>query len=155
MEAEPGVEYERERRTAELGRIDSEGRRWCIRGFRRASPRGRASGDARVAAQLGGQLRETAAHHPRRSLSEPALSITYETRLIESSPKRIWGFISPAEATDVAGVQVRRCPATVVEPTSNAMPYAASWKSGQIAVTTDPSWTATVTRQVGSRRKSQ
>ena len=33
------------------------------------------------------------------SFSEPGFIITYETRLIRSSPKRICGFISPAEAS--------------------------------------------------------
>ena len=89
------------------------------------------------------------------SFSEPALSMTYETRLIRSSPKRICGFISPADATTSPVCRSHRCPATVVEPTSNAMPYAASWKPGQTAVTTDSSWTATVTRQAGSRRRSR
>ena len=58
------------------------------------------------------------------SFSEPALSMTYETRLIRSSPKRICGFISPADATTSPVRRSHRWPATVVEPTSNAMPYA-------------------------------
>ena len=79
------------------------------------------------------------------SLSPPGFIITYETRLMRSSPKRICGFIAPAEASTSPVRRSQRCPATVVEPTSNAIPYAASWKPGQSAVTCVPSWTATVT----------
>ncbi len=56
------------------------------------------------------------------SFSPPSLSITYETRLMRSSPKRICGFISPAEASTSPVSRSQRCPATVVEPMSNAIP---------------------------------
>ena len=64
------------------------------------------------------------------SFSEPGFIITYETRLIRSSPKRICGFISPAEASTSPVARSQRCPATVVEPMSKAMPYDVSWKPG-------------------------
>ena len=41
---------------------------------------------------------------------------------MRSSPKRICGFISPADASTSPVVRSQRCPATVVEPTSKAMP---------------------------------
>ena len=44
------------------------------------------------------------------SFSEPALSITYETRLIRSSPNRICGFISPAEASTSPVCEVAEVP---------------------------------------------
>ena len=48
--------------------------------------------------------------------------ITYETRLIRSSPKRIWGFIKPFEARTEPSDRSARWPAIVVEPTSIATP---------------------------------
>ena len=81
------------------------------------------------------------------SFRDSGFSITYETRLIRSSPKRICGFISPAEASTSPVERSQRWPATVVEPTSKAMPYARSWRPGQTPVIVSPSWTATVTRQ--------
>ena len=79
------------------------------------------------------------------SFSEPGFIITYETRLIRSSPKRICGFISPAEASTSPVARSQRCPATVVEPMSKAMPYEVSWNPGQTAVRSVSSCTATVT----------
>ncbi|MEJ7719541.1 MAG: hypothetical protein WKF58_03465 [Ilumatobacteraceae bacterium] len=58
--------------------------------------------------------------------SPPGFIITYETRLIRSSPNRICGFILPLVATTSPDVRSQRCAATVVEPTSTAMPYAVS-----------------------------
>ena len=58
--------------------------------------------------------------------SPPGFIITYETRLIRSSPKRICGFITPADATTSPVARSSRWPATVVEPMSTATPYAAS-----------------------------
>ena len=52
----------------------------------------------------------------------PGFIITYETRLMRSSPKRIWGFIAPAVATTSPDARSHRCPAIVVEPTSTATP---------------------------------
>ena len=48
--------------------------------------------------------------------------IAYETRLMRSSPNRIWGFISPAEARTAPSARFVRWPAIVVEPTSIATP---------------------------------
>ena len=75
----------------------------------------------------------------------PGFIIEYETRLIRSSPKRICGFMRPAEATTSPLTRSHRCAAIVVEPTSTARPYAFSWKPGQTAMIRDASWTATVT----------
>ena len=44
------------------------------------------------------------------SFTEPGLSMTYETRLIRSSPNRIWGFISPGRGDDFAGAEVAEVP---------------------------------------------
>ena len=49
---------------------------------------------------------------------------------MRSSPKRICGFISPAEASTSPVSRSHRCPATVVEPMSNAIPYARSCRPG-------------------------
>jgi hypothetical protein len=56
------------------------------------------------------------------SFSPPGFIITYETRLIRSSPKRICGFMMPAAATTSPVARLHRCAAIVVEPTSIAMP---------------------------------
>ena len=48
--------------------------------------------------------------------------ITYETRLIRSSPKRICGFIAPAVASTSPEPSSQRWPAMVVDPTSTATP---------------------------------
>ncbi len=56
--------------------------------------------DPRVRGELGRQLREAAANGARQLLLRaPGFIITYDTRLIRSSPKRICGFIAPAEAS--------------------------------------------------------
>ena len=44
------------------------------------------------------------------SFSEPGFIITYETRLIRSSPKRICGFISPADASTSPREEVAEVP---------------------------------------------
>ena len=56
------------------------------------------------------------------SRSPPGCIITYETRLMRSSPNRICGFIAPADATTSPEVRSHRCAAMVVEPTSTAAP---------------------------------
>ena len=56
----------------------------------------------------------------------PGFIIAYETRLMRSSPKRICGFMRPAEATSSPLSRSQRCAAMVVEPTSTAMPNACS-----------------------------
>jgi len=71
----------------------------------------------------------------------------YETRLIRSSPKPIWGFILPAEASTAPVSRLHRCPAMVVEPTSNATPKTASRNPGNSATTFSSSRIATVTDQ--------
>ena len=126
-------------------------RRWCITGLPTtvtSSTSVRSTSASRQSSAV------SFARQPRTarvsSFTEPGLSITYETRLIRSSPKRICGFISPAEPTTSPVRRSQRWPATVVEPTSNAIPYAVSWKPGHTAVTTDASCTATVTCQGSS-----
>ena len=87
--------------------------------------------DPRLARELGGELRR--ARRGSRSViiaAPPGFIIAYETRLIRSSPKRICGFIVPAAATSSPVSRSHRCAATVVEPTSTAMPKALSWKPG-------------------------
>ena len=64
---------------------------------------------------------------------------------MRSSPKRIWGFMTPDEARTEPSPRSARWPAMVVEPMSIATPYTFSWRPGQTAVTLRPSWTATVT----------
>ena len=64
----------------------------------------------------------------------PGFIITYDTRLIRSSPKRICGFINPAEASTSPLARSQRWPATVVEPTSMATPYSSSKKPGHTPV---------------------
>jgi len=73
--------------------------------------------------------------------------MAYETRLIRSSPKRIWGFIAPADASTSPLVRSSRWPAMVVDPTSKASPRIRSWNPGQTAITSRPECTATVTDQ--------
>ena len=68
------------------------------------------------------------------STSPPLFIITYETRLIKSSPKRICGFITPALLKISPVVRSHKWPATVVEPMSIAMPYIAPTKPGHAAV---------------------
>ena len=86
------------------------------------------------------------------SRSPPGCIITYETRLMRSSPNRICGFIAPAEATTSPDESSLRCAAMVVEPTSTAAPYALSRKPGQTAMTSHPPCTATVIRHPPERR---
>ena len=83
--------------------------------------------------------------HAVSSLSPPGFIITYETRLIRSSPNRICGFITPAVATTSPVDRSQRWPATVVEPTSMATPSAVSTKPGQMATATPSRSTAIVT----------
>ena len=52
----------------------------------------------------------------------PSCIIAYETRLMRSSPNRICGFITPAEARTEPSPRSARWPAIVVEPTSMATP---------------------------------
>ena len=73
---------------------------------------------------FGRELREAAAHDARHLLRAPGFIIAYETRLIRSSPKRICGFIAPAEATTSPLTRSQRCAAIVVEPMSKASPKA-------------------------------
>ena len=72
---------------------------------------------------------------PVSAAAPPGLSITYETRLIRSSPKRICGFITPADARTSPVARSQRCPAMVVDPTSTAMPQARSVNPGSTAAT--------------------
>ena len=48
--------------------------------------------------------------------------IAYETRLMRSSPNRIWGFMTPLDARTAPSARSARCPAIVVEPMSIATP---------------------------------
>ena len=57
-----------------------------------------------------------------RSRSLPGCIMTYETRLMRSSPKRICGFMVPAVASTLPLARSHRCIAIVVEPMSTAMP---------------------------------
>ena len=84
----------------------------------RMSSRSTSADDASSAVSFARQPRTTFV----RSFSAPGWSITYETRLMRSSPKRICGFIAPAEASTSPVARSQRWPATVVEPTSNAIP---------------------------------
>ena len=86
--------------------------------------------------------------HAVSSLSPPGFIITYETRLMRSSPKRICGFITPAVASTSPVDRSHRWPATVVEPTSMATPSAVSTKPGQMATATPSRSTAMVTEPV-------
>ena len=52
----------------------------------------------------------------------PGFIMEYETRLIKSSPKRICGFMTPADAATSPLVKSHKCAAMVVEPTSTARP---------------------------------
>ena len=79
------------------------------------------------------------------SAAPPSWSMAYETRLMRSSPKRICGFMTPAEASTSPRSRSARWPAMVVEPTSMATPRARSWKPGQTAMTCFAACTATVT----------
>ena len=49
------------------------------------------------------------------SCSPPGFIITYETRLMRSSPNRICGFMAPADATTSPVVRSQTCAAIVVE----------------------------------------
>ena len=60
------------------------------------------------------------------SSSPPSCIITYETRLMRSSPNRICGFITPALAMTEPSLRSTRWPAIVVDPTSIATPKARS-----------------------------
>ena len=86
--------------------------------------------------------------------SPPGFIITYDTRLMRSSPKRICGFMRPALASTSPLVRSHRWPAIVVDPMSTATPNAASTKPGQIATSRSHSSIATVTapRCSGERR---
>ena len=77
----------------------------------------------------------------------------YETRLIRSSPKRICGFITPADATTSPLVRSHRCAAMVVEPMSTANPKAVSCRPGQTPMICFSPWTATVTCQSPARKR--
>ena len=83
--------------------------------------------------------------HAVSSLSPPGFIITYDTRLIRSSPNRICGFMIPAVANTSPVDRSQRWPATVVEPTSIAMPNAVSTKPGQMATAVPSRSTAIVT----------
>ncbi len=135
---------QRERGTAERRRVDAEHE---VMHDRVADdddvehPVARHAAPARAA-------RRSARRAPRRTAavscwSPPGFIITYDTRLIRSSPKRICGFIRPALATISPPSKVHTCAASVVEPTSMATPYASSTNPGQ-AATTAPSLLATV-----------
>ena len=95
-----GVGRERERRAAQLHRVDAEQQVVHDRIADEASPRGcpRARCPPAVATSAARSLIA-----PRTasviSFSPPGFIITYDTRLIRSSPKRICGFIAPAAAT--------------------------------------------------------
>ena len=65
--------------------------------------------------------------------SPPGFIITYDTRLMRSSPKRICGFIRPPLASTSPPNRLHRWPAIVVEPTSTATPKASSTNPGQTA----------------------
>ncbi len=56
------------------------------------------------------------------SVAPPEFIIEYETRLIRSSPKRICGFITPADALTSPVIRSQRWQAMVVEPISKAAP---------------------------------
>ena len=56
-----------------------------------------------------------------------------------SLDRGICGFIDPALPRTCPVCRSHRCPATVVEPTSNATPSATSWNPGHIAVIVAPS----------------
>ena len=77
----------------------------------------------------------------------PGFIIAYDTRLMRSSPKRICGFMRPADATTSPVTRSQRWAAIVVDPTSTARPYTASWNPGQIATMREASCTATVAFQ--------
>ncbi len=82
----------------------------------------------------------------------PGFIIEYDTRLIRSSPKRICGFMRPAEATTSPLTRSQRCAAIVVDPTSTARPNACSWNPGHTAMIRDVSCTATVTCHCPARK---
>ena len=84
-------------------------------------------------------------------VSDPGFIITYDTRLIRSSPNRICGFIAPATASTFPLARSHSWPATVVDPTSNATPSARSRKPGHTATIVVPSCTATVAVQSPAR----
>ena len=67
------------------------------------------------------------------SFSPPLFIITYDTRLIKSSPKRICGFITPLLLITSPVVRSIKCPATVVDPMSIAIPNIVSTNPGQAA----------------------
>ena len=75
-------------------------------------------------------VERTRGPRPVSSASPPGFIITYDTRLIRSSPNRICGFIAPAHASTSPVRRSQRWPATVVEPTSNATPSARVVEAG-------------------------
>ena len=85
------------------------------------------------------------------SRSPPGFIITYETRLMRSSPNRICGFMAPADATTSPEVRSQTCAAIVVEPTSTAAPYTRSFRPGHTATMSRSPWIATVMRQSPER----
>ena len=143
---------ERERGATELGRVEAEQQVVHDRvaddreleHVVRSTP---ASRQARPSAWPGSRARRGSAPSPRRRSSS-------RTRRGSSGPRRTGsaGSSRPADASTSPEWRSQRWPATVVDPTSNAIPNAASWKPGQIAVTTVPSCTATVTRHAPLRR---
>ena len=86
--------------------------------------------DVGLAQQLADELVERGAHRTRSArASPPGFIITYDTRLIRSSPKRICGFIRPADASTSPVARSQRWPAIVVDPTSIGDPERACRRS--------------------------
>src|SRR5206468_3665446 len=127
-------------------------RRWCMIGL----PTTLSSSTSSEATPAWATSRPTSPRRAARTarVISPApsgWSMTYETRLMRSSPYRIWGFIWPCEASTEPSARSARWPAIVVEPTSMATPYALSRKPGHAAMIERPPWTASVTFQSPSR----
>ena len=127
MSVGPGVDGqvggERERRRAERRRIDAEQEVVHDRVADGDQVEHVVPLDAGVRGELADQRRRLPARTASVSCSRPpGFIITYDTRLIRSSPNRIWGFMAPAVASTSPLPSSQRWPAMVVEPTSTATP---------------------------------
>ena len=127
--------------------------RWCITGLATSVIARTSSALAPISAVLSLTSVHSASLTTRvMSASPPGFIMTYETRLMRSSPKRICGFMMPLDASTSPVIKSHRCAAMVVEPTSTATPSVCSLKPGHTAMTRWLSATATVTFQSSWRR---
>ena len=91
---------ERERCAAEFHRIDAQQQVMHDRVADQRRLEDVLMRNARLARHIRRQSAQRLAHRLRSSAPpRPGFIIEYETRLIRSSPKRICGFMTPAEAT--------------------------------------------------------